>query len=375
MIPAVQLAGRRIGEHEPTLIIGEVGSNHNGDLALAKRLVEAAADCGVDVVKFQSFRAAWLYPPNCGVVDTPMGPVEFFKVLEQAQLPPTWLPELKAHAERHGLLFLSSPFDEEATRTLRAVGAAALKIASPELNHLPMLRAAALAGLPLLCSTGLCTLADIEEALGTIRGARADTAVALFHCVSGYPTPTDQCNLRAIDTLSRAFGVPVGFSDHTTDPEMVPLTSVAVGARMIEKHFTLDRSLPGPDHPFALEPGELRRMVQAIRAIEAIAPEQRLQEVERRFGQESVRTALGHGRKEIMPVERALYPADKRSLHAIRAVAAGDRLSEDNIRILRSERNLTPGLHPRYWEVVLGARLAQPLELGAGLRWTHLLGH
>jgi N-acetylneuraminate synthase len=250
-----------------------------------------------------------------------------------------------------------------------------LKIASPELNHLPMLRAAALAGLPLLCSTGLCTLADIEEALGTIRGARADTAVALFHCVSGYPTPTDQCNLRAIDTLSRAFGVPVGFSDHTTDPEMVPLISVAVGARMIEKHFTLDRSLPGPDHPFALEPGELRRMVQAIRAIEAIAPEQRLQEVERRFGQESVRAALGHGRKEIMPVERALYPADKRSLHAIRAVAAGDRLSEDNIRILRSERNLTPGLHPRYWEVVLGARLAQPLELGAGLRWTHLLGH
>jgi sialic acid synthase SpsE len=375
MIHEIQLAARRIGEHAPTLVIGEVGSNHNGDLSLAKRLVEAAAECGVDVVKFQSFRAAWLYPPNCGVVDTPMGPVEFFKVLEQAQLPSAWLPELKAHAERHGLLFLSSPFDEEATRSLKAVGAAALKIASPELNHLPMLRAAARAGLPLLCSTGLCTLADIEEALGAIRGARADVAVALFHCVSGYPTPTDQCNLRAIDTLSRAFGVPVGFSDHTTDPDMVPVLAVAAGARMIEKHFTLDRSLPGPDHPFALEPAELRRMVQAIRAIEAIAPEQRLGEVERRFGRADVRAALGHGRKEIMPVERPLYPADKRSIHAIRAVASGERLSEDNIRILRSERNLTPGLHPRHWEAVLGARLSRPLELGAGLQWTHLLGY
>jgi sialic acid synthase SpsE len=354
-------------------LIAEVGSNHDRDPAVARALIDATAEAGWDAVKFQLFRAAWLYPSNCGVVDTPEGRVDFYEVLGRAELPPEWLPDLRAHAERAGVDFLCTPFDEAAVAQLDGIGVAAFKIASPELNHLPLLRAAARAGRPLLCSTGLCTLADVEEALSTIRAARPAAEVALFHCTTAYPTPPGEANLGAIDTLHRAFGVPVGLSDHTLDPELAPAVSVAVGGCLIEKHVTLGRTRPGPDHSFAIEPPEMRRLAGAVRALDALPVERRLDEARRRFGAAPVDAAVGHGRKEIMPCEAPLYPCDKRSIHAIADAPAGAPLSPANVRILRSERNLTPGLHPRHWEEILGARLTRPLRLGEGLTWSHLV--
>jgi N,N'-diacetyllegionaminate synthase len=367
------LGSRKVGRGEPALLVAEVGSNHNRDMGITRKLIDACAEAKWDAVKFQLFSAAELYPPNCGVVDTPTGPADFFKVLEAAELPAGWLPEIKDYAESAGLMFLCTPFDLAAVDTLERLRPAGYKIASPELNHLPLLRKVAATGRTMICSTGLCTLADIEEALATIRAVPAHGAVMLLQCVTAYPTPIEQSNLAVIETLERAFGVPVGYSDHTIDFERVPAVAVAAGAALIEKHVTLDRSLAGPDHSFAIIPGEMRRMAEAVRAIETLDPGNRIAHVRQRYGESLVSQIMGHGRKEIMPAEAALYPCDKRSIHALRAIAAGETLTSQNVRILRSERNLAPGLHPRHFAEILGKETTRGISLGEGLRWEHLL--
>jgi len=358
---------------ERVTLIAEIGSNHDRDMGKARMLIEAAAAAGWDAVKFQLFQAAWLYPENCGVVETPSGRVDFYELLHQAELPSDWLAPLKRHAEGLGLSFLCTAFDEAGVESLENVGVAAIKIASPELNHLPLLRAAARAGLPLVCSTGVSTLSDIEEALATITAVRPRATVALLQCTTAYPAPEEEANLAVIGTLSCAFGRPVGLSDHTMDIQAVPAVAVAAGATIIEKHVTASRAQPGADHAFAIEPDEMRRMAAVVRDGERVPPAQREAWAVERVGRDRVARILGHGRKEIMPSEAPLYPCDKRSIVAIRPIAADEELSQENVRILRSERNLRPGLHPRFWEQVLGARLARGVALGDGIRWEHLL--
>ena len=357
----------------PAWLVAEIGSNHDGSLEKARALIDASAEAGWDAVKFQLFRADHLYPKECGVVELATGPVDFYAELARVELDAAWLPELRAHAESRGLHFLCTPFDEDAVDELVAAGVPALKIASPELNHLPLLRRAAASGLPLICSTGLSTLSDVEEALGAIRGVRPGASITVLQCVTAYPAPPEESNLAVLETLARAFGVPVGLSDHSTDPELVPAVAVACGASLIEKHVTLDRRDPGLDHAFAIEPEGMRRLREAVRRTESFAPEARLAQVERTYGRERVRATLGHGRKEVMPSEAPLYPCDKRSIHAIRAIRAGEPLAADAIRVVRSERNLRPGLHPRHWEDVLGARARVDIQPGDGIRWTHLI--
>jgi N,N'-diacetyllegionaminate synthase len=370
---SVQIADKRVGSGNPALIVAEIGSNHNQDFSASKRLIETAAAAGADAVKFQLFRAEWMYPSNCGLVQTAGGQVDYFDIFQRLVLPREWVPDLKNTAEKLGLIFLCTPFDQEGLEYLASLNIAAFKIASPELNHLPLLRQAARFKKPLICSTGLCTLTDIEEALWTIQKEWGSPEVILLHCVSAYPLPGDQSNLQVIRRMKENFGVPVGFSDHTKDPHMVPAVAVACGASLIEKHFTLDRSLPGPDHLFSLEPGELSSMIRIIRELETIEPQSQLKWLSHRFGEEKILVALGHGRKEVMPAEQELYPNDKRSIHAIRDIPKGAALSLENIRILRSERNLTPGLHPRFWEIILGSKTTKEISLGEGISWEHLL--
>ena len=369
----VEISGRLVGDGQSIFVVAEVGSNHNQDLSLSRRLIEVAAAAKSDAVKFQLFRAEDLYPANCGVVDTAMGPVDFYGMLKRFALPPEWIPELKAYAEKLGLLFMCTPFDEEGVGYLASLNVPAFKIASSELNHFPLLRTAAQYRKPLICSTGLSILCDIEEALQIIRNEWPNAAVVLLHCISAYPLPPEEANLGSIQTLERAFDIPTGFSDHTADREIAPCVAVASGACMIEKHFTMSHSLSGPDHAFALEPDELSSMIRVIREVEKIEPLERLKWVSRRFGSERVQAILGHGRKEIMPAERELYPNDKRSIRAIKDIPEREVLSHQNIRILRSERNLKPGIHPRYWGIVLGARTVKQIAAGDGLDWEHLL--
>lgn len=352
-------------------VVAEIGSNHNHDLSLAREMIAAAAEAGVDAVKFQLFRADSLYPPHAGAVDTPMGTADLHELFDAVELPFEWLHELHDAARRASVAFLCAAFDEATLAELAALEMPAIKIASPELNHLPLLRAAARVRRPLICSTGLSTIQDIAEAVATIEVEWPEPELVLLQCASAYPLPPEQASLRVIETLRHAFGVPTGLSDHTMDVERVPAVAVAMGAVLIEKHFTLDRSLPGPDHPISLEPDELGRLVVAVRELQEVTPDARIAAVTERFG--DVSEIVGDGVKRIVPAEGPLYPNDKRSIHAIRDVAAGETLTAESIRVLRSERNLAPGLHPRYWEVACGAVAVEPMSAGEGTQWRHLI--
>ncbi len=352
-------------------LVAEIGSNHNHDLDLARELIAVAAEAGVDAVKFQLFRADSLYPPHAGAVDTPMGTADLHEMFNAVELPVEWLERLCDAAHEANVAFLCAPFDEATLRDLAELDMPAIKIASPELNHLPLLRAAARLRRPLICSTGLATIGDIAEAIDTIESEWPDPDLVLLQCASAYPLPPEQASLRVIQTLRHTFGVPAGLSDHTMEAKRTPAVAVAMGAALIEKHFTLDRSLPGPDHPISLEPAELRAMVAAVRELQDIGPADRLAAVTDRFG--DVSAIAGDGRKRIMPAEEDLYPNDKRSIHAVRDVAPGETLGPENLGVLRSERNLVPGLHPRYWELACGAVAVAGLTAGEGLQWRNLI--
>lgn len=365
----ITIGGRKVGPGEPTFIIAEAGSNHNRDLHTAESLIKAAARARADAIKFQLFTAEKLYPRNVGEVTLGENLVDLFQELQNCALPLEWVPWLKSQANDLGLEFLCTPFDEDSADFLAHAGVPAMKIASCELNHLPLLRHVARIGLPLICSTGLATIGNVEEAIHEIRAVNRGIDILLMHCVVAYPLPPEQANLSAIGTLFRAFGLPVGFSDHSVDCCDVPVCALQAGACAIEKHFTLDKRSSGPDHAFALEPHELEAMVRAIRVAEEMQPA-----TPRGAGPPAhFEAMLGHGRKEIMPIEAPLFPNDKRSIHALEDIQTGGVLSTHNIRILRSERRIAPGLHPRYWDVVLGCTTTRDVSAGDGITWEHLL--
>ena len=277
-----EVAGRQVGDGAPAYVIAEAGANHNRDLTMAKQLIDVAAEAGADAVKFQTYTGKDLYSsktPRFEYLDDERSPQE---LLDAIALPREWQPELAEHAQHRGIVFFSSPFDREAVDGLVEVGVPALKIASFELVDLPLISYAAQTGIPLILSTGMATYGEIEDALGAAAQTGNDQ-VALLRCASVYPAEPEIMNLRAMATMRDAFGVPVGLSDHTRGIA-VAAAAAALGAELVEKHFTLSRELDGPDHPFAVEPEELEAMVTGIREAEA---------------------ALGTGRLEGPPVQPA----------------------------------------------------------------------
>lgn len=357
----VTIGAREIGEGLPTFIVAEAGSNHDGKLAQAHQLIDVAADAGADAIKFQLFRAEYLYPPNVGMVETPAGLIDFFTFLEQASLPIEWLAPLKQHADERGLIFLVSAFDEASSDALDRINIAAHKIASPELTHLPLIRHMARTGKPIILSTGMSRLGDIEDALDATMGV----PVILLHCVSAYPLLPQDCNLNGIPTLRAAFQTPVGFSDHTMEAIHAPCATVALGGCAIEKHFTLDRNFPGPDHSFALEPHDLKKMVDEIRVTEKFSDMERATFLHRT----EITPLLGSSIKQPAVPERELAECDRRMILVIREIEQGDVITSDAVRILRAERNVSPGLFPKFWDVVVGARAARDIPSGRGLVW------
>jgi N-acetylneuraminate synthase len=330
-------------------VIAEAGVNHNGSLELASRLVEVAADAGADAVKFQSFRTESLVTR-----DAPTAPyqqrntesdVSQFHMLKQLELDEGAHQRIASLCAKRGIEFMSTPFDLESLDLLvRVIGVARLKIPSGEIANAPLLLAAARSGKPLILSTGMATLGDVEAALGVLAFGGTDSIgrpcraafplayasadgqrwlrehVTLLHCTTEYPAPFEEVNLNAITTLSAAFGLPVGFSDHT-EGIVIPIAAAALGAAVVEKHFTLDRSLVGPDHKASLEPTQLAAMVTGIR---------------------QVASALGDGRKRPMPSETKNIAIACRSLVARRAIAEGERFSSDNLVVLRPSGGISP---------------------------------
>lgn len=329
------IGARRIGGGEPPFVIAEAGVNHNGRPDLALALVDAAADAGADAVKFQTFHASSLAVP-----DAPQAryqreraaAVSQVEMLTALELPRGALADVSERARQRGLIFISTPFDLESLDELVTLGVPAIKIGSGDLTNLILLRGAVRAGLPLLLSTGMATLAEIESALGEC----ANRDVALLQCTSAYPAPIQDANLLAMHTLRDRFGRPVGYSDHTVGIG-APIAAAALGAALVEKHFTLDRDFAGPDHAASLEPRELAAMVRGVR---------------------EAHLALGDGRKEPRVVEADLRHTARRSLVAARAMPAGHRLRLQDIEAKRPAL----GISPLELDRVVGSSLRHAVE-------------
>lgn len=342
---AITIHGREVGPGHPVYIIAEMSANHRQDFDTAVRIMEAAKEAGADAVKLQT------YTPDTLTIDsekdlfrireTIWKGVKLYDLYREAYMPWEWQPKLKGIADRLGMDLFSSPFDASAVDFLETLNVPAYKVASFELVDLPLLSRIAATRKPIILSTGMATKEEIEEALRAI-GEAGGEEVCLLKCTSAYPAPPEEMNLRTLPDLSEAFGVPVGLSDHTLGSE-VALAAVALGASLIEKHFTLSRGVPGPDSSFSMEPAEFAAMVKGIRTVEK---------------------ALGRISYELSEKEAESRPF-RRSLFVVKDMRAGDLFTEENVRSIRPGN----GLHTRHLGEVLGKRAARSVDRGTPLSW------
>lgn len=342
MVDPVSIGEQKVGPGLPCLVIAEAGVNHNGSLERALRLVDAAADAGADIVKFQTFKAEEVVSPVAPKaeyqVQTTGSSESQLEMVKKLELPGEAFRVIEQHCRERGIVFLSTPFDKGSADLLERLGVVAFKIGSGELTNLPFLSYVAAKGRPLILSTGMSNLHEVGAAVETVRAA-GNRGLVILHCVSNYPAVPSSANLRVMKTLEDEFGVPVGYSDHT-EGITIPLAAVALGACIIEKHFTLDRNLPGPDHRASLEPGELQAMVGGIRAVES---------------------ALGDGCKRPAAEELNTAAVARRSLVAACDLQTGTVLTEDMIAIRRPGTGLPPSELPK----LIGRRLRQKIAAGS----------
>ena len=316
-----------------TYIIAEAGVNHNGDMNIAKRLIEVAKAAGADAVKFQTFKTELLVSKNAPKADYQKATTDAaenqFDMIKKLELSVEDHAVLIDYCDEIGIEFLSSPFDLESIDLLHEIGLPLFKIPSGEITNLPYLKKIAAFNKRVILSTGMSTLEEVEEAVNLIVANGTDKdKITLLHCNTEYPTPYEDVNLKAMQTLKSTFGVEVGYSDHTQGIE-VPIAAVALGATVIEKHFTLDKSLPGPDQLASLDPQELKQMVDGIRRIEK---------------------ALGGGAKEVSASEKKNIAIARKSIVATVDIKKGELFSEKNIAVKRPGN----GISPMKWESVLG---------------------
>jgi len=343
----VQLGKRVIGVGRRVFIIAEAGVNHNGDMELARQLVDAAAAAGADAVKFQTFKAekvvgssarqARYQVKNTGVEESQLA------MIRRLELDADRTALLREYCTRVGIEFLSTPFDEESADLLESLDVPAFKVGSGELTNHPFLSYLAGKGLPLLVSTGMANMKETEIAVAAIKEA-GGRELCLLHCVSAYPAPPGESNLRAMTELRREFGVPVGWSDHTLGLH-ITVAAVALGASVVEKHFTLDRKLPGPDHAASLEPEELAALVCQVREVES---------------------ALGDGVKQCMPSERDTAAVARRSVHAAIDLATGHVLDAGDFQLLRPGT----GIGANEIERLVGRKTLRRIPAGTMLSWS-----
>jgi len=341
----ITICNKKIGKGHPVYIIAEMSANHSQNFNKAVKIIEAAKKAGANAVKLQT------YAPDTITIDCDN---EYFRIkgtmwegktlydlYDEAYTPWEWQPKLKQIADKLGLHFFSSPFDHTAVDFLEGMNVPAYKVASFELVDLPLLRKIAETGKPIIMSTGMASLAEIDEAVQMVRNAGAKQ-IALLKCTSAYPALPEEANLNTITHLAQAFGVVAGLSDHTLG-SAVAVASVALGACIVEKHFTLSRKDAGPDSSFSMEPKEFKAMVEDIRTVEK---------------------ALGKVSYEITEKQKDSR-VFRRSLFAVKYIRKGEKFTEENIRSIRPGN----GLHTRYLEVVLGKKAKENIEKGTPLKW------
>ena len=326
-----------------TIIIAEAGVNHNGDFELAKKLVEAAAIAGADFVKFQTFKADRIVSKSAKKAayqerNINDGDDSQFAMLKKLEMPEEWHIKLIRYANECGIQFLSTGFDHESIDFLDKLGSPLFKIPSGEITNKPYLRHIAGKGKPVILSTGMANMEEIKAALELLtKNGVAKENITILHCNTEYPTPMEDVNLKAMNSIGDLLGVKIGYSDHTQGIE-VPIAAVALGATVIEKHFTLDRNLPGPDHIASLEPDELKAMIQAIRNIE--------------------KAVSGSGIKAPSPSEQKNIAVARKSIVAARPIRKGELFTAKNLTVKRPGN----GISPMLWDEILGKKAKKDFE-------------
>jgi len=342
----VRIGNKVVGGGEPVFIIAEAGVNHNGDIGLAKKLVDAAKDAGADAVKFQVFKAENIVVRNAEKAryqkETTGSEESQYEMVRKLELAEEDFKELVEYAMRKDIMFLASPFGKKSVDLLDKLGSPAFKVASGEITNFPLLKYIAKKEKPIILSTGMATLEEIDDAVRVIRNQGVEH-ILLLHCVTSYPAKVEDVNLRAMQTLKHTFKLPVGLSDHTLGI-IVPVAAVALGAVIIEKHFTLDRNLPGPDQRASLEPHELKRMVRAIRKVEM---------------------ALGDGIKRPAKDEEEIKKLVRRSMIAKVDIPEGTIITEDMLDIKRPGT----GIEPKYMDMIVGRKASKNIGKNSIMNW------
>ena len=326
----LNIGNKVVGEGEPTFIIAEAGSNHDGKLEQAKRLIDIASEAGADAIKFQAFKADKIFNEvkKKNIVDK----------LKNLELHEDWYKELFEYANKKKMIFIASAFDEDSADLLDDLGIAAYKVASYELTHIPLLEHIARKNKPVILSTGMATESEVRDAVECIYSTE-NKQVIILHCVSQYPAEPANINLKSLLALKRIFECPIGFSDHTATI-YAPIAAVALGATVIEKHFTLDKSLPGPDHVYALEPAELKQMVTGIREVEKML-----------------------GTEEIKPAECEINEREwRRAIYAACDIPEGTIITKNRLMIVRPSPE--GSLAPKYLKVLLGKEIKISVKKG-----------
>jgi sialic acid synthase SpsE len=370
----VKIGGRKMGPGEDLFFIAEIGINHNGELSLAKKMVDAAADAGCDAAKFQTFTAQDLYiaREHSGTYSLMGRDIPIYDLHVRLEMPEEWVGELNDYCNDRGILFFSTPVAPHCADLLDRHGVPLFKVSSYDLTNLPLIRYLSMKKKPVVFSCGGARMSEVAETAEAL--AAAQTPFAIMQCIAKYPAPYKYANLAVMDTLRHAFGVPVGFSDNGfadenghIDADIVPQAAAKMGADLFEIHVTLDRKLPGPDHGFATEPDELKAMVSSMRKIRADYNSGK------RFDVEPL--LVGSGIRRTYDIEEYVRLFAYKCLYATRDIAAGEKLTSANVGVLRpGAAYKNRGLAPKYYDIIVSkGHATKPIAAWQPITWENIL--
>jgi N,N'-diacetyllegionaminate synthase len=347
----IEIGNKSVGDKSPAYIIAEAGSNFSissdpkTNYKHALKLIDIAAEANADAVKFQLYRSNKLYVKSAGEANYLNNKEDIGDLIKKLELPSIWLPKLKKYCDKKDIEFLCSPFDESSVDELEGIGISAFKIASYSISHIPLLKYVAKIGKPIILSSGASTLEEIKFAINAIK-SQGNSKIAILQCTAKYPSPLSDINLKVIPELKKKFDLPTGLSDHSREANIAPLGAVALGANIIEKHFTTDNNLSGPDHIFAILPEELKNMVKNIRMLES---------------------ALGNSEKEVSKCEEELRNFARRYIYASQDIKKGEIFTKENLEILRSGK-AEKGLDPSKFDMVLNKISLKYIKKGSPIK-------
>ena len=361
----IKIENRKIGNNYPCFIIAEAGINHNGSFELAKRMVDMAVRAGCDAIKFQTFKGEKMYPKTAGKYETDGKILDIYNEMKKIELPENWVKPLMKYCKNKKIIFFSSVSDIPSVDIMAKHKVSAYKLPSYDTTNLPLLEYTAKKNKPIIMSVGAAYMNEVDEAIRTV--FRHNKNLAIIHCVTKYPAPLETCNLNVIETLRLAYpDLVVGYSDHTENPIKAPVAAIVKGAKLIEKHITLDKTMKGPDQRFALNPEQLKLMVHAIRETEEKLAKGEKVKVDK--------IVLGSSKKEPTKTELYVRSFAYRSIFASRDIKKDERLNKENIEILRNGQN-KPGLLPKYYKLLIqkGYKVTRDIKEGRALTWDDLM--